>query len=136
MDEHPVWFQELNKIPPVQLYRQSNVNLSKIPDKEREFFWDWCGKRHLEDIFAVVGLTYWVRARAEVAINFLVRQENKKLYMILCIHLALKWLGYDEEKKCNFFSDLVEEDKSEYLRPEIHQRMEIDLLRALNWDMS
>lgn len=127
-------FQECNGIPEATLYKNSGgETLSKISDAEREFIWNWCGLRHLDDIFAVVALTYWVRARADVAVNFLFKDNNKRLYMVLTIHLALKWLGYDEEKKCDFFKDLVDIDSS--LEPKIHQRMEIELLKALNWEM-
>ena len=115
---------------------ETDIGLSKVSDIEREFFWSWCRTRHLDDVFAVVALTYWIRAKAEVAVNFLFNPDNKTLYMVLCIHLALKWLGYDEEKHCNFFKDLADVvDGKGYLKPEVHQQMEVDLLKALNWEM-
>lgn len=129
------WFKEYHlKKQEVSFYAEAGIELSKVSEAEREFFWNWCGTRHLDDIFAVVALTYWVRARAEVAVNFLFNDKNKILYMVLCIHLSLKWLGYDEEKHCNFLKDLVDA-VGVRLKPEVHQRMEMDLLKALNWEM-
>lgn len=133
------WFQEFKRYPEATLYRKSGEeeenSLSTISEVEREFIWNWCENRHLDDVFAVVAMTYWVRARADVAINFLFNDNNKRVYMVLCIHLALKWLGYDEENKCDFFKDLVELVGKHFLRPVEHQRMEVDLLKALKWEM-
>ena len=129
------WFKELNHLNRQNgFYAETRMELSKVSEAEREFFWNWCGSRHLDDIFAVVALTYWVRARAEVAVSFLFNDKNSTLYMVLCIHLALKWLGYDEENKCNFYKDLVDVVGVD-LKPEVHQQMEMDLLKALNWEM-
>lgn len=122
-----------NHIPAVKFYKKREIALSKVPEVEREFIWDWCQKRNLDDIFAVVALTYWIRARAEVAVDFLVKPENKKLYMVLCTHISLKWLGYDEEYKCDFYKDLVE--VSADVSACTHRQMEIDMLRALNWEL-
>lgn len=127
------WFEDLNRIPDVKFYNKKEIALSKISEVEREFIWNWCQKRNLDDVFPVVALTYWTRAKAEVAVDFLLKPENKDLYMVLCIHISLKWLGYDEEYKCDFFKDLVEVDQ--HLKPDIHRQMEIDLLKALNWEM-
>lgn len=130
------WLEELKpctKLPEPTLYKNSGgETLANVSEEEREFIWKWCEVRHLDDIFAVVALTYWVRARADVAVNFFFRDSYKRLYMVLCIHLALKWLGYDEENKCDFLKDLVE---IEAVEPKRHQQMEIELLRALNWEM-
>lgn len=120
-------------IPEPSLYKNDGGQiLSTISEVEREFIWNWCETRHLDDVFAVVALTYWVRARADVAVNFFFSDNNKTLYMVLCIHLSLKWLGYDEEYKCDFLKDLAQ---IESIEPKIHQRMEIELLKALNWEM-
>lgn len=117
---------------PAKLYANGGgKTMSKISGAERDFIWKWCEVRNLDDIFAVVALTYWVRARADIAVNFFFSDNNKTLYMVLCIHLALKWLGYDEEKKCDFRKDLVE---IENVQPLIHRQMEIELLTALNWE--
>lgn len=130
------WFKEFEGskgVPEVTLYKnEGGQTLSKVSEVEREFIWNWCEIRWLDEIFAVVALTYWVRARADVAVNFFFNDNYKTLYMVLCIHLSLKWLGYDEENKCDFFKDLVE---IELIEPKIHQRMEIELLKALNWEM-
>lgn len=117
----------------VRFCEEKRTTLSNVPETEREFIWEWCESRNLDDIFAVVALTYWVRARAEVAVDFLLEENNKRLYMVLCIHVALKWLGYDEQYKCDFFADLVCVHKA--IKAQQHQRMEIDLLKALNWEM-
>ena len=133
------WFKEFEKCqntertPVVKFRQEKQVSLSNVSDTEREFIWEWCESRNLDDIFAVVALTYWVRARAEVAVDFLLEAENKRLYMVLCIHIALKWLGYDEQHKCDFFADLVGVHKG--IKAEQHRRMEIDLLKALSWEM-
>lgn len=133
------WFKEFEKcqhkerIQVVKFREEKQTTLSNVPETERDFVWEWCQSRNLDDIFAVVALTYWVRARAEVAVDFPLEADNKRLYMVLCIHVALKWLGYDEEHKCNFFADLVGVHKE--IKAEQHQKMEIDLLKALGWEM-
>ena len=117
----------------VEFYKVKPTELSKISEVEREFIWNWCERRNLDDIYAVVALTYWVRAKAEIAVNFFFQEENKKLYMLICVHLSLKWLGYDEDHKCDFFADLT--DVCREMKPERHRGMEIELLMALNWEM-
>lgn len=107
--------------------------LSAVSEDEREFVWTWCSDRNLDDIFAVVALTYWVRAKAHVAVNFVIEESSRVVYMVLCIHLSLKWLGYDEDHKCDFFSDIKEVWHT--ARPEQHQSMEMDLLQSLKWEM-
>ena len=127
------WFENYTTIPEVKFYKDRVNTLSTIPEVEREFFWNWCEIRHLDGVFPVVALTYWVRARSDVAVNFLLDDSNKSLYMVLCIQIALKWLGYDEDHKCEFFKDLVELNPS--IQPYEHRRMEYHLLVALNWIM-
>ncbi|CAN0525235.1 unnamed protein product [Scytosiphon promiscuus] len=73
-----------------------------------------------------------MRTRSQVSVFFRLCDANKTLYMILCIHLSLKWLG-DEYQRCRFINDLREFYPS--MNAEKHQRMEMELLWALNWEM-
>lgn len=116
-----------------QFQKNNTTTLSTIAHAEREFIWNWCQTRNLDDIFAVVALTYWIRAKAYLAVNFLLDPDSKKLNMVLCIHAAMKWLGYDEEHQCNFLADLVAVRRD--MKPGLHQQMELDLLKTLNWEM-
>lgn len=131
------WFLETYNTTPrtseKTFMENKDLVLSKIPEVEREYIWDWCKSRHLDDIFPVVALTYWTRARVHIAIEFLVKPGMKDIYMVICIHIGLKWLGYDEAHRCNFFKDLT--DINEHLHPETHRKMEMDLLKALDWLM-
>lgn len=129
------WLDEYtsNSFPEIDFYKKKDATLSAIPDSEREFMWCWCRTRHLDDVYAVVTLTFWVRTRSHVAVFFILDSHHKNTYMVLCIHLALKWLGYDEDHSCNFFKDLVDEKPE--LKPEHHRRMEMELLKALQWEM-
>ncbi len=134
----PAWFAEFEqhqkrKTTKTKFQTNNTTTLSIIPETERQFIWGWCQSRNLDDIFAVVALTYWVRARAHLVVNFLLHPDSKTLYMVLCIHAALKWLGYDEQHKCDFFTDLVGVRKD--MKPGVHQRMEMDLLTTLNWEL-
>lgn len=117
----------------LKLYKKSAGILSATSEEERGFVWGWCERRYLEDIFAVVALTYWVRCKAEIAVNFLLNEKNRELYMVICIHIAMKWLGYDEDHKCDFLKDLV--DVYQEVKPRSHRRMEIEILEALNWEL-
>lgn len=112
------------------LYEKKNTKLSAIPNDERDFFRGWVESRHLESQYLILALTYWMRIRSEIAVFFLVRE--KKLYMILCIHTALKWLGYDEVYKCNFIQDLREVAG---ISSQEHAELEIDVLRSLSWEL-
>ena len=116
-----------------KLYKKSPGVLSSTSEFERDFVWGWCGSRFLDDIFPVVALTYWIRCKADVAVNFLLNEKNRELYMVICIHVAMKWLGYDEDHKCDFRKDLL--DVYGEVKPEAHRRMEIEILEALNWEM-
>ena len=115
------------------LYTDNEQLLSSVTDKERDFFWGWCRERHLDSVYIVSALVLWIRSKRIISIDFLLRDCNKELYMILCIHLSLKWNGYDEIHKCNFLYDL------ERVYPSIkaceHCDMEFRLLCALNWEL-
>lgn len=113
--------------------KSQKEDVSRVSDSEREFIRNWCEVRHIDDVFSTLALTYWVRTKARVAVCFILCDANKTLYMILCIHLSLKWLGYDECFKCNFFKDLIDVYPS--LKPDKHRLMEVELLEALNWEM-
>ncbi|CAM9092365.1 unnamed protein product [Ectocarpus sp. 12 AP-2014] len=106
------------------------VGASAVTDEERAFFLEWATKRHIEKQFVVLALTYWMRVRSKIWTCFLIRP--KQLYMIACIHIALKWLGYDEILKCNFIKDLRE---VEPLTKEAHQEIEFLILGELGWDL-
>jgi hypothetical protein len=114
-----------------KLYEKKETNLSRIPSDEREFFHEWVRTRRLEDQYLLLALTYWMRIRGELSIYLLVR--DKRIYMILCIHIALKWLGYDEVYKCNFINDLREIGS---VTPNDHAELEMEVLRCLSWDLS
>lgn len=113
-----------------KLHQKREENLSKILDDEREFFRVWTSSRHLEDQYYLLALTYWMRIRSEIATFFLIR--DKRLYMVLCIHTALKWLGYDEVHKCNFLKDLNEISS---ISSQDHAELEMEVLRGLSWDL-
>lgn len=129
------WYEDFHKSSQKirKFDEKSKGILSTTSEVEREFVWGWCENRFLEDIFPVVALTYWVRCKADVAVNFLLNKKNKELYMVICIHIAMKWLGYDEDHKCDFLKDLL--DVYEEVKPEGHRRMEIEILEALNWEL-
>ena len=55
--------------------------LSTTSEVERGFVWSWCEDRFLEDTFPVVALTYWVRCKAKIAVNFLLDEKNKELLL-------------------------------------------------------
>lgn len=121
------------RLPDQTLYKRKEINVCTVNDAERIFIRTWCIKRNLEDLYAIQALTYWVRVKASLVVSFLVRQENRELYMVICIHLALKWHGYDEVFKCDFYRDLKE------IYPQIrcceHQEMEVEILRELQWEL-
>jgi len=103
---------------------------SAITDEERAFFFEWATKRNLEKQHVVLAITYWMRVRSKIWTCFL--ERPKQFYMIVCIHVALKWLGYDEVLKCNFIKDLREVGP---ITMETHQRIEFMILRELHWDL-
>jgi len=113
-----------------KLYEKNLSKLSGISDEERSFFHHWVRARHLDDEYLILSLTYWMRVRAGLATLFLVR--DKRIYMILCLHIALKWLGYDEVYKCNFIEDIREVYN---VNPQEHSELEMEVLRELSWEL-
>lgn len=110
--------------------RHVESTASAVTDKERAFFFEWAIKRNLEKQYVVLAITYWMRVRSKIWTYFL--QRPKELYMVVCIHIALKWLGYDEMLKCNFVKDLREIAPT---TKEVHQEMEFLILSELGWDL-
>lgn len=123
----------LEELAARQLYQDLPVVISKVSNDERAFIREWCDTRQLEQNYIVVSTTYWLRCKSYVYASSLMYPECKTLYMVLCIHLALKHLGYDEVRKCHFMTDLVEIYPS--MNARTHQQMEWELFRALNFDM-
>jgi hypothetical protein len=80
----------------------------------------------------LLAMTYWMRIKGPLGTFFLV--NHKEHYMIICIHLAIKWLAYEEEndKKCNYLEDL---NQVAPLRSTDHQNMELEVLKNLNWEL-
>ncbi|CAM9103997.1 unnamed protein product [Ectocarpus sp. 12 AP-2014] len=103
---------------------------SAVTDEERAFFFEWTAKRHIPKEYVVLALTYWMRVRSRLWTHFLL--HPKEVYMILCVHIALKWLGYDEVLKCNFIQDLREVAS---ITMDTHQRIEYLVLSELGWDL-
>lgn len=116
-----------------QLYSDLPLMLTSITDEERIFIKEWCTARNLGENYIVVATTYWLRCKSHLFASFLRFSEAKNLYMILCVHLALKYLGYEEVFKCNFYSDLGEVCPS--ITVNRHQAMEWELFRTLNFDL-
>ncbi|CAM9206966.1 unnamed protein product [Pylaiella littoralis] len=52
--------------------------------------------------------------------------------MIVCVHIALKWLGYDENRKCNFIGDLRQVGP---ISAATHQEIEYHILSELGWEL-
>ena len=121
------------KLPEQQLYKDNGIHLSIISECERKFIREWCHFRHIEESFIIVALTYWMRCKSNIAVNFLRFPESKVQYMVLCIHVSLKFGGYCEMYKCNFIKDL--NDYYKHITPSKHQSMEMDILRSLNWEL-
>lgn len=114
-------------------FKSDSFTPSEVSKYEREFMWTWCESRFLEGSFTVRALVYWIRVKSSLSVFFLLNDKNKELYMVICIHISMKWYGYDEMFKCNFLRDLKEIYK--HLRVETHQDMEIQVLNALCWDL-
>lgn len=113
-----------------KLHKSSPVELKEITENEREFFWKWSIERHLEEAYTLLALTYWMRVKSKLGTFFLI--HKKEFYMVLCLHLSLKWLCYDEAYKCCFITDLkmvgdVSRDN--------HQEMELQILEGLGWEL-
>jgi hypothetical protein len=114
------------------MYQKSKTSISSISEQERLFFYHWTGSRHLEQKYMLLAMTYWMRIKSPLGTFFLV--NHKEHYMIICIHLAIKWLAYEEEndKKCNYLEDLKQVAP---LRSSDHQNMELEILKSLNWEL-
>lgn len=104
--------------------------VSAVTDEERAYFVDWVEKRNLDKQYLVLALTYWMRVKSRIWTCFL--KHRKELYMVVCIHIALKWLGYDEVSKCDFVKDLRQISP---VTAEDHQGMEFVVLSELEWDL-
>lgn len=113
------------------LYRQPvEVGVSAVTDDERTFFLEWGARRNLEKQHVVLAITYWMRVRSKIWTCFF--EHPKQFYMIACIHVALKWLGYDEVLKCNFIKDLRQIGP---ITMDTHQGIEFMVLSELGWDL-
>lgn len=121
------------KLPDRQLYNDVPLLVTRVTDEERLFLKEWCEKRHLGSNYILVSTTYWLRSKSHTYASSLMFPEAKRLYMILCIHLTLKHLGYEEIHKCNFMFDLLEVYPS--ITSEKHREMEWELFRHLNFDL-
>jgi len=124
-----------NEIQPCmknKLYKESNCKLSSISPDERDYIRGWCSGRHLEDSYAIRAVVFWVRIRLSLSVFFRLKDTNKMVYMVLCIHIAMKWQGYTEMHKCNFIGDLREIDPSISICS--HQEMEYHVITNLDWN--
>lgn len=101
-----------------------------VTDNERAFFFEWSGQRNLDKVYVVLSLTYWARVKSKIWTCFL--ERPKEMYMIICIHVALKWLGYDETLKCDFVNDLRGVGA---ITMEAHQTAEFLVLSELGWEL-
>lgn len=108
------------------------VTASAVTDEERAFFLEWVTKRNLEQAYFVLALTYWMRVKSSIWAYMFLNEHPKEFYMIVCMHIALKWLGYDEVLKCNFVEDLREVAA---VTMDTHQKIEFLVLSELGWDL-
>ena len=106
------------------------IEASAVTDEERDFFLEWGVKRNLEKQYVVLALTYWMRVRSRIWPCFY--ERSKQFYMVACLHVALKWLGYDEVLKCSFIRDLREIGT---ITMDEHQSIEFLILTELGWDL-
>lgn len=125
--------EEDHKLPDRQLFDDLPLLVSSITAEERLFLREWCQARSVGDNYVVVATTFWLRCKSHTYASSLMFAEAKKVYMILCIHLTLKHLGYEEVHKCNFFADLKEVYPS--MTAHMHQDMEWEVFRCLNFDL-
>ena len=109
------------------------TTISSISDEERDFIRSWCYHRNLDDIYSIRSILYWIRIRDKISYSWVLGKEKKNLYMILCIHISLKFDGYDELFSCNFLRDLRE--IYPMLDPSSHSNMEFEILSHLQWDL-
>lgn len=116
-----------------KLYDDLPLVLTRVTEEERFFLREWCETRNLGENYVVVATTYWLRCKSHAYTSFLKFVEAKEIYLVLCIHLTLKHLGYEEVHKCNFLADLKETYPS--IKPSTHREMEWELFRYLNFDL-
>ena len=105
------------------------IPVTPVTPGEREFFWTWTRTRHLEDVYAVLSLTIWVRVKHHVCQLLKFTEFTplpREVCMIICIHISMKYLGYDELFKCKFRDDLA-------VTAETHRKLEFSILQALDW---
>ena len=114
------------------MFQKTKIHVSNISEEERLFFYHWTGSRYLENKYMILAMTYWMRIKGPMGTFLMI--GHKEHYMIICIHLALKWLAYEEEhdKKCNFLADLRQVAP---IRPEEHQSIELEILKNLSWEL-
>lgn len=115
------------------LYKKTECSLSRVRDDERDYIRMWCTKRYIDDSYAIRAIIYWIRVRSSLAVFFMLRENNRELYMIICIHVAMKWQGYDEIYKCDYLRDLRMVDPR--LASIVHQDMEYHVLTSLGWEL-
>jgi len=106
------------------------VTSSPISEDERHFFREWAHLRHIDDQYVVLALSYWTRVKSSLGPFFIIRK--KELYMITCLHISLKWLGYDEEYKCNFIADFRQVSN---ITKDEHKELEMHILKELDWTL-
>jgi hypothetical protein len=106
------------------------VAVSVIPTEDREWFTEWGEERFIEDVFVAQALCYWVRTR-QMAVEE--REMPMGVYKVLCMHIAMKWLGYDEIYDINFLRDLRSEMGD--ITSTEHLETEIKILRFLQWKL-
>lgn len=109
---------------------EKEIIVSKVSDSERSFFREWTASRYIEEQFAVLALTYWTRVKSQLGTFFMIRK--KELYMLACIHLSLKWLGYDEIYKCNFIQDFKQISN---ISKDEHMDIEFHVFKELNYTL-
>lgn len=115
------------------LYRDTECNLSRVRDEERDYIRRWCSVRHIEDSYAIRAIIYWMRVRSSLAVFFRLSDHNRELYMVICIHVAMKWQGYDEMYAVDYLKDLRTIDPG--LAVTVHQDMEYEVLNNLGWEL-
>lgn len=104
-----------------------------ITEQERDFIRSWCAMRHIDDVYMIRSLLYWIRIRDNILYSLILNNRNREIYMILCIHTSLKFDGYDELFACNFIRDLREIIPD--ISPTKHFEMEFEVLTHLKWKL-
>ncbi|AAR26887.1 FirrV-1-B12 precursor [Feldmannia irregularis virus a] len=105
--------------------------MSAVTPEERNFFWTWTRTRYLEDVYTVLALTIWIRAKRYVIELRRVHAVPREVCMIICIHISMKYLGYDELFACRFRDDLLPYYCT--MTAKMHEQLEYKILRALDW---